>query len=146
MSKVNGVVKAVAKSGKGLMIDNMWYNTGQPVLRPELRGKTVTFEIDGRNFIQGTVDVDESAPVAKSPSPKKFVDNSVGMGVGMAVNNACQFAIADGRGYDEDFVNETAIKIYQLAEKLKEQASSGGFEVASKVAAAIDADEENPFV
>ena len=71
----------------------------------------------------------------------------IGQGIGMSVNNACQFAIAKGLEYDEDFISSLAIKIYQLAEDLKQQAADGGFELATKVSKAIDeeVEEDDPF-
>lgn len=150
MSQIKGVVKAVAKSGKGINIDDVWYNSGKPMFNPSLRGQTLSFSVNAKNFLEGGFEVDESAPAAKPTAKagggKKFVDNSVGMGIGMALNNACQFAIAENRGYDEEFIRDTAISIYELAETLKHQAQDGNFELGKKVSQAVAEEDDDLFV
>lgn len=151
MATVKGKVKAVARTGKGVTFDgDTWYNSGQPVFKPELRGQTISFSVNEKNFIEGRYTVDESAPSSGGgqKAKKPFIDNSIGMGVGMAMNNAILLSIEENKGYDEDYVRATAVKIYTLAEELKQQAAAGSFKAVTETTKAIEDldDDDNPFL
>jgi hypothetical protein len=134
MSKVNGAVEVVSRSEKGVKINNEWYNSKDPAFKDCRRGDVIEFAFEvgsnGGKFLKGGITKKASGGGASSKPYSKSSGNSnyeVGAAVGMAVNNAVLLSIAEGKGFDESFINDAAIKVYTLAEQMKEKAASGAF-------------------
>jgi len=142
MAKVNGAVEVVSRSEKGVKINNEWYNSKEPAFSGCRRGDVVEFDFDvgsnGGKFLKGSITKKEGGSGGGSSPSKTYTKSSsnsnyeVGAAVGMAVNNAIQLSIAEGKGFDEKFIKDTAVKVYTLAEEMKRKAASGGFEAPKK--------------
>jgi hypothetical protein len=134
MSNVQGVVEAKSKKGTGIMVGGQWYNGAFPLLQEASKGDTVQFSlVAGYN---GKLEISSLTVTAKgAPKPayggggggykkKPYVDNSIGMAIGMGMNNAVQLCIAEKKKFDAAYIEEKAIEIYKIAEKLKKQAQA----------------------
>ena len=136
----NATVQTVSKTGKGVMIGDEWYNSKSPAFADLGKGSVVSFEYtegkQGGKFLEGNITVEKSAPAysggggggAKKAYGGKSNDYGVGVAVGMAVNNGVLLSIAEGKGFDEAFIKDAALKVYTLAESMKEKAANGDFE------------------
>lgn len=132
---IEGIVEVVSKNGKGMKIGDQWYNTRKEnTFTMKYKGAKVSFKANG-NF----VDLD-TLKILEGPSggggfQKKsgYVDNSIGQGIGMAINNAVDLSIAQYDSFNADFVEKTAIEIYLLAEDLKARAAKGELKQDSEV-------------
>lgn len=134
MSNVQGVIQAKSKKGTGIMIADQWYNGSFETLSAANKGDSVQFAlVPGYN---GKPEVSQLVVTAKAaPKPsyggggggfkkKPYVDNSIGMAIGMGMNNAVQLCIAEKKKFDAEYIEEKAIEIYKIAEKLKKQAQA----------------------
>jgi hypothetical protein len=135
MANINGQAEVVSKNGKGVKINNVWYNSRLPVFEGINRGDTLEFDYDegsnGGKFVKGNVNKTGSAPAnykpAKTYSKPAANNYEVGAAVGMAVNNAVQLCISENKCFDEEYIRQTAVKIYTLAEEFKAKAAAGEF-------------------
>ena len=61
-----------------------------------------------------------SPPPARPSAPNQAGGGSInGQTIGMAINQACEFARAGGKGFDKAFIYETASSIIRLSQKLE---------------------------
>ena len=140
MSKVNGSVEVASRNGKGVKINDVWYNSKFPVFEGINKGDLLEFEYteapNGGRFVRGNVSKKGTAPAGTAkrsyskPSPNAY---EVGAAVGMAVNNAVQLCISENKSFDEDYIRDTALKIYTLAEEFKAKAAAGEFKKEESV-------------
>lgn len=145
MAKMDsGTVQVVSKSNKGVMINDQWYNSKAPAFSGLSKGSVVTFDYDvgqqGGNFLNGSITVVSSGNAGASNaggkraySGSKSTAYEVGAAVGMAVNNGVLLSIAEGKGFDESFIKNAAVKVYTLAEDMKEKAADGYFKKKEEV-------------
>jgi len=147
MTTVNGKVEAVSKAGTGIKVGDKWYNSKSPIFDRSMYKSDIEFQVNDQGTVVGELKVSKPQYSGNKfgGAKKPYVDNSIGQGIGMSVNNACSFAINEGRGYDEQYIRSLAIKIYELAEVLKKEAAAGSFESAPKPAPVAES-EDNPFV
>jgi hypothetical protein len=134
MSNVQGVIEAKSKKGTGIMIAGQWYNGSFETLSAANKGDSVQFAlVPGYNGKQEVSQLVVTAKGAPKPSyggggggfkKKPYVDNSIGMAIGMGMNNAVQLCIAEKKKFDAAYIEEKAIEIYKIAEKLKKQAQA----------------------
>lgn len=140
MSQINGTVEAKSKKGTGILIGGQWYNSAYDGLfEPISKGDTIEGTLvsqNGKPAVSQITVTAKGAPQAQggwkgksggSYQKKPYVDNSVGMAVGMGVNNATQLCIAELGKFDADYIEAKAIEIYQIAERLKTKAAAGDF-------------------
>jgi hypothetical protein len=83
--------------------------------------KKASFTINGTPRPQTT----SSSPPSTASKPPARIDNSVGMAVGMAINNAVALACAGKIDEDDLSLEKKAVEIYYLAERLKKNAAAG---------------------
>ena len=135
MATITGTVEGVSrKFGKfSILVNDVWYGTKQewaPDPAPNKGDEVEFFTQDGKKYLNNCVILKPAAggaPEAGSSAPKsKFVDNTIGMGVGAAMNQACQLLSShDGKVPSLDNVEKLAIELFGIAESLKERASAG---------------------
>lgn len=136
----SGTVQTVSKTNKGVLINDAWYNSKAPAFKDLSKGSVVSFEYEvgnqGGNFLVGKVSEESKGsggPASSGGGAKKAYGGKsnnyeVGAAVGMAVNNGVLLSIAEGKGFDEAFIKAAALKVYTLAESMKEKAANGDFE------------------
>ena len=49
---IEGTVKAVSRTGKGVNIDDQWYNTGKPIFKASLKGSVIKFSVNDKGFVE----------------------------------------------------------------------------------------------
>lgn len=133
----------MSKTGEGVKIDDTWYKvtekaaqyvkSGDTISEFSLSqdGKTVTFMKKAKAAGGGGGYQKPSGGYQKTPynkpsgdsAKKPFVDNSIGMGVGAALNNAVALLIA-GK-IQENQIPLVVGKLYSLSEKAKSLISEG---------------------
>lgn len=154
MSQIKGTVEAKSRKGDGIKVNGQWYNAKdfsqfQNVNRGDVADITLGIGNNGKPVVDSILVSPGQAPQKSAYQKKPFVDNSVGMGVGMAVNNAVDLCVAEKGAYDLAYIEAKACDIYELAEKLKANASAGNIRGAQQQAAPQQpsgASDDNPFM
>ena len=157
MAKVTGVVEVVmnnkfddTKIALKVDGDDRWFNQKKEWLDvvPN-RGDTVEFDDGGAKYIKflKVLEGGGSAPAGKAPAKKGgFVNNTLGIELGHAANNAVALAVARGTT-DLDSVKELTIEFYDMMKDLR--AGYEGKKVEAKpVKEAVKATpvvEDDPF-
>ena len=159
MAKVTGVVEVVmnnkfddTKIAMKVDGDDRWFNQKKEWLDvvPN-RGDTVEFDDGGAKYIKflKVVDSGGGAPAGKAPAKKGgFVNNTLGIELGHAANNAVSLAVARGT-LDLDSVKELTVEFYDMMKELR--AGYEGKKVEAKPVKkeskpAVDVDvEDDPF-
>ena len=136
MSNVIGVISAKSKKGTGILVAEQWYNSAFDGQFAEVnKGDSVSFTLvpQGNKMVVGQIEVTAKAPPQAAGGwkgggggfkKKPYVDNSIGMAIGMGMNNAVQLCIAEKKKFDAAYIEEKAMEIYHIAEKLKKQAQA----------------------
>ena len=165
MSQIVGTVEAVSTKWDkfSVKIGENWYSTKDEFYKNDVAqrggvginvGDTVTFDsgATGKYLSRWQITGKGAPAVAGGAAPAKASGggySTVGVAVGAAMNQAVQLhGAADGMEVNLGFIEDTAMDMYELAERLKEQASAGDIrqskEEKDKAEAALAA-LEKPF-
>jgi hypothetical protein len=133
------IVEAVAKTKQGIMFDGAWHNCTTTVGNFVKKGDVLeSFQVDGRGQITRVQKAQgaggggyrqQSQGGAKSGTPaqdtgkKPYVDNTLGMAVGAALNNAVSLVVAGV--ITEDQIPYAVGSLYTFSEKAKKLISEG---------------------
>jgi hypothetical protein len=162
MAKVSGVVEVVMpnkfdKEKIALKVegDDRWFNQKREWmdLVPE-RGDTVEFDDGGAKYIKFLKVISEGGGGDSAPAPKKggfkktFKDNTLGIELGHAANNAVAIAIAQG-DFSIDNIESITRDFYGMMKSLREEYEGGKVEAepVKKVEPAKDVsvEDDDPF-
>ena len=150
MSTVTGTVEVVSHKWDkvSVLVNDNWYSTKEEYYKeqngPALnKGDVITFE-SGKTgkFLQnvkitGGGGGDEAAPDSgtSKPAQRKYVDNTIGMAVGAAMNQAMQLETSSSATLntgDLSRIESNAQKLFLVAEGLKENATAGDITVGKE--------------
>ena len=163
MAKVTGVVEVVMankfdkeKVAMKVEGDDRWFNQKREWMDtvPE-RGDTVEFDDGGAKYIKFLKVLESgggAAPVAQKSAKggfkKTFKDNTLGIELGHAANNAVAIAIAQG-DFSIDNIESITRDFYGMMKSLREEYEGGKVEAepVKKVEPAKDVsvDDDDPF-
>lgn len=151
MAIVTGTVENTSsKWGKvSIQVNGDWYSTkeeyykeqGGPTLN---RGDEVEFESGSTGkYLQkvklvsaGSGSSPSSNSGGSAPAKRPYVDNTIGMAVGAAMNQATTLAAGSGLVPDDirtlEIIEETAQKLFLIAEGLKENVTAGDIMVSKE--------------
>lgn len=140
MSKIRGTVGAVTEKWEKVNIlieeTGKWYSTKlewKPNPVPQ-RGDVIEFESGATDKYLQKVKIVSSGAAApadgKKPTKRSYQDNTVGIAVGAAMNQATSIFSGVGQEVDLGIIEALAMDLYEVAERLKAQTAAGDIRVS----------------